>query len=187
MLSPASIAERTMNRQVGPSLDDPGQAQAVHPRHHHVHDDEVGLALLEPAQRLHPVARRGDEVAVVTQLLGQEDEEVGVVVHEEDPVADPRPGLSVRRSACPEYRQARWATQGRVLALDLPVSCQISPGMLVRRTRPPFRRSITGGDARSELIPRGASRQGSGLRVHPRSRASGLSGRATDVAGHHRP
>ena len=73
------------DRQVGPGLDLAGEGQAVHPRHHHVDDEEVRPAGPEPAEGLVAVAGGLDLVAVRAELVREDDEQVRVVVDDEDP------------------------------------------------------------------------------------------------------
>ena len=73
------------DRQVGPGLDLAGERQAVHPRHQQVDDQEIRPGGVEPSERLVAVARGRDVEAVVSELLGERDQQVAVVVHEQDP------------------------------------------------------------------------------------------------------
>ena len=89
-----------------------GQGQAVDARHHQVEQDQVGPARLQATQRLLAVASGRHVVAVVAQLLGQHDQQVGVVVDEQDPLCPwldhsrclPPPFALTRRGRRPEYR-----------------------------------------------------------------------------------
>ena len=86
------------DRQVGLGLDLAGQGQAVHARHHHVDDQQVRPRRAQPAEGLVAVARGRDLVAVGAQLVGQQDEQVRIVVDDEDPRDDRRTmPLSMRR------------------------------------------------------------------------------------------
>ena len=76
------------DRQVGLGLDLARQGQAVHPRHHHVDDEQVRPGRAQPPERLVAVARGRDLVAVGAQLVGEQDEQVRVVVDDEDPRDD---------------------------------------------------------------------------------------------------
>ena len=73
------------DREVGPALDLAGEGQAVHPRHHHVDDQEVRPAALQAAERLVAVARGLDVEAVGPELVGEQDQQVRVVVDDQDP------------------------------------------------------------------------------------------------------
>ena len=73
------------DRQVRPALDLAGQGEAVEAGHHHVDDQEVRPAALEPAERLDAVTGGRDLEAVGPELLGQDHQQVRVVVDDEDP------------------------------------------------------------------------------------------------------
>ena len=73
------------DRQVGAGLDLARERQPVHARHQHVDDQEVRPGLRQAAQRLVAVARGRDLVAVDPELVGEDDEQVGVVVNDQDP------------------------------------------------------------------------------------------------------
>ena len=73
------------DRQVGEVLHLARERQPVHAGHQHVDDEQVRPALPKPAQRLVPVAGRDDVVAVGSQLLREDHEQVGIVVDDEDP------------------------------------------------------------------------------------------------------
>ena len=89
------------DRQVGARLDLARERQAVHARHQHVDDQEVGPGLRQAPQRLVAVARGRHLVAVHAELVGEDDEQVGVVVHDQDP----RRGLAVRSGAAVHGRR----------------------------------------------------------------------------------
>jgi hypothetical protein len=57
---------------------------AVHARHHHVGDDEVGLVQLDRRKPLHAVVGREDLIALVLQREGEEESLVRLVVNDED-------------------------------------------------------------------------------------------------------
>ena len=97
------------DRQVGPGLDLAGEGQAVHPRHHHVDDQEVGPAGPEPAQGLVAVAGGLDLVAVGAELVGEQDEQVRVVVDDEDP----RRRLAVARRTAAQHGRRIGAAERR--------------------------------------------------------------------------
>ena len=71
------------DREVGAGLDLSREGDPVEARHHHVDQDQVRPGVLQATQRLDPVARGRHVVAVRTELLGQDDQQVRVVVHEE--------------------------------------------------------------------------------------------------------
>ncbi len=96
------------DRQVGAGLDLAGEGQAVHARHQHVDHQQVRPGLGEPPQRLVAVAGRLDLVAVGPELLGEDDEQVGVVVDDEDP----RDGHAVGPGCAVQHRPR--ITAGRV-------------------------------------------------------------------------
>ena len=95
------------DRQVRRGLDLAGQGQAVDARHHQVQQDQVRPAGLEPSHRLLAVASGRHFEAVVAQLLGQDDQQVRVVVDEQDPL---RPGLDHLRCLPPPKAQMTRAT-----------------------------------------------------------------------------
>ena len=108
------------DRQVSPRLDLAGEGQPVHAGHHHVDDQEVRPAAVEPPQRLLAVARGLDLEAVVAQLVGQQDEQVRVVVDDED--ARPRrpPPRHPPLSMAGGY-QREFVTSGRSRRSDEPM------------------------------------------------------------------
>ena len=73
------------DRQVGAGLDLAGERQAVHPRHEQVDDQQIGPGGVEAPKGLVAIPRRRDIEAVEAQLLGERDQQVAVVVHEQDP------------------------------------------------------------------------------------------------------
>ena len=73
------------DREVRPGLDLAGEGQPVHAGHHHVDDQQIGPAAVEAAQRLLAVTRGLDLEAVAAQLVGQQDEQVRIVVDDQDP------------------------------------------------------------------------------------------------------
>ncbi len=107
MESAASIADRTM---IGRS------ARALISRASD--DGEVGPAALQPPQRLHAVAGSRHVVAVVAQLLGQDDEQVRIVVDEEEPgrpLLPRRPAADHHGASIPRSRARSAAPAGRRL------------------------------------------------------------------------
>src|SRR5215210_4695894 len=100
------------DRQVGPALDLARQGEAVHPRHHHVDDQEVRPAGAEPAKRLIAVARGRRLVAVTAELIGQEHEKVRVVVDDEDPRGPPEGPTRSAAEHGGEYRSAETGLGG---------------------------------------------------------------------------
>ena len=89
------------DRQVGLGLDLAREGQAVHARHHHVDDQQVGPTGTQPTERLVPVARGRDLVAVRAQLVGEQDEQVRVVIDDEDPGGWTAAAQHVREYAAP--------------------------------------------------------------------------------------
>ena len=87
------------DRQVGMGLDLAGEGQAVHARHHHVDDEQVRPTGTQPPEGLLAVARGGDFETVRPELIGEEDEQIRVVVDDED-AGHRRAGKHAR-----EYRQ----------------------------------------------------------------------------------
>ena len=73
------------DRQVRLCLDLAREGQAVHPRHHHVDDEEVGPRRSQAAECLVAVPRGRDLEAVGAQLIGEQDEQVRIVVDQQDP------------------------------------------------------------------------------------------------------
>src|SRR5919197_183091 len=110
------------DRQVCLALDLARQRQAVHARHQHVDDQEVRPALTKPTKRLVAVASGHDVEAGGAQLLGEDHQQVRIVVDDEDPGTARRvAGRSTehgariaavsRRSATPGLRYASgWST-----------------------------------------------------------------------------
>ncbi len=73
------------DRQVGASLDLARERQTVHAGHEHVDDEQVRPRLGKAAERLVAIAGGLHLVAVGAQLLGEEHEQVGIVIDDEDP------------------------------------------------------------------------------------------------------
>ncbi len=72
------------DRQVRARLDLAGEGEPVHPGHHHVDDQQVRPAAVEPAERLLAVARRLDLEPIGAQLIREQHEQVRVVIDDED-------------------------------------------------------------------------------------------------------
>src|SRR5687768_16861118 len=92
------------------TLDLAREGQAVHPRHHRVDDDQVRPTAPQPSERLVPVPGGGDLVTVRAQLVGQQDEQVRVVIDDEDPggrTAAAQHWASMPPRACGR-REYRW-------------------------------------------------------------------------------
>ena len=113
MLSPASIADRTMIGRSARALISRARRQAVHPRHQQVDDQQVRPGPVEPAERLVAVAGGRDVEAVVAELLGERHEQARVVVDEQDPRAR-------RAQHAREY--AVWRRRPRRAAMPVPGS-----------------------------------------------------------------
>ena len=64
--------------------DRAAHVEAVHPRQHHVEHDEVEVVLAQPVERLAPVERGDDVVALLAQRVGQKLLDGQLVVHEQD-------------------------------------------------------------------------------------------------------
>ena len=73
------------DREIGAGLDLSREREAVHAGHQHVDDEQVWPGVVKPAQSFVAVTGGLDVVAVCSELLGEDDEQVGVVVHDEDP------------------------------------------------------------------------------------------------------
>jgi hypothetical protein len=63
------------------------EPEPVHPRHHEIGEDDVGVPLDRAPERLGPVARRLDVVAPALRQLRERVAAVRLVVHDEDPVS----------------------------------------------------------------------------------------------------
>ncbi len=85
------------DREVGPALDLTRERQAVHARHHHVDDEQVGPGDLQPPEGLDAVSRRGHLEAIGPELVRERDEQIGIVVDDQD--ARPRRAIGTAGSA----------------------------------------------------------------------------------------
>ena len=71
--------------QFGHLLQRGQQLEAVHPRHHHVQQDEVGARFGRDHQRILAIAGAADLVAVALQQAADDPDVRGLIVDDQDP------------------------------------------------------------------------------------------------------